>query len=272
MRALACARQNVKANRVASDMYDPRLTRREFMGVIAAESAMLLIACDSSPTGPEPDAATLASRPSAPTQSGGTGFQTLGLGTSRDGFVYVPPTYSPSRAAPLIVLLHGTGSSSAVWRPYLPNLVDANGVIVLCPDSRSGTWDLSLGGFGPDVRFIDTALAFVFRRYNIDPLRIAFGGFSNGASYALSLGVNNGDLFNALIAFSPGFFTPPGRRGKPRIFASHGNEDPLLMNSTTPRIVPTLRDEGYDVTYRIFAGGHEVPFSIAVEAVNWFLV
>jgi phospholipase/carboxylesterase len=247
------------------------LTRRDLLKFFATSAALALTGCDSDATAPEPDAATLVARPRLPTQSGGTGFQFLGLGTSRDGFVYVPPAYSPSRAVPLMVLLHGAGSTSASWRPLLPDLLDASGVIALCPDSRSGTWDLSLGGFGPDVRFIDSALELVFRRYRIEPAKIGFGGFSNGASYALSLGVNNGDLFSALIAFSPGFFTPPGRRGKPRIFASHGDSDPLLMNSTTPRIVPTLRDEGYDVTYRVFTGGHELPFSIASEALNWFV-
>jgi len=90
----------------------------------------------------------------------------------------------------------------------------------------------------------------VFRECNVDTTRIALGGFSNGASYALSLGVYNGDLFSALLAFSPGFYAPPGKRGLPRIFASHGTNDPLLMNPTTPLVVPRLRSEGYTVTYR----------------------
>jgi phospholipase/carboxylesterase len=34
---------------------------------------------------------------------------------------------------------------------------------------------------------------------------VALGGFSDGASYALSLDLTNGDLFASLIAFSPGF-------------------------------------------------------------------
>jgi predicted esterase len=119
------------------------------------------------------------------------------------------------------------------------------------------------------VRFIDTALAGVFRGYNISRSRIALGGFSNGASYALSLGVYNGDLFSALVAFSPGFYTPPGKRGLPRIFASHGTRDPLLNNQTTPLIVPRLESEGYPVTYRLFEGGHELPVTVAQEAIQW---
>ena len=95
------------------------------------------------------------------------------------------------------------------------------------------------------------------------------GGFSNGASYALSLGVYNGDLFSAIVAFSPGFYTPPGKRGLPRIFVSHGTNDPMLMNATTPQIVPRLKSEGYSVTYRLFEGGHELPVAIAQEAIQW---
>ena len=34
-------------------------------------------------------------------------------------------------------------------------------------------------------------------------------GFSDGASYALSLGAANGDLFTHIAAFSPGFMRPP---------------------------------------------------------------
>lgn len=64
-------------------------------------------------------------------------------------------------------------------------------------------------------------------------------------------------------------YTPPGKRGLPRIFASHGTNDPLLMNATTPQIVPRLRSEGYSVTYRLFDGGHELPVAVAQEAVQW---
>src|SRR3712207_7974813 len=50
-------------------------------------------------------------------------------------------------------------------------------------------------------------------------------GFSDGASYALSLGIPNGDLFTHLVAFSPGFAAPDGQRGHPRVFVGHGVDD-----------------------------------------------
>jgi predicted esterase len=247
------------------------MNRRRFIEISAAHASALLLACDDAiedPLPDPPDAATLVARPHGPTEKSTTGFVSLGIPS--DGFIYVPPGYTPDRAAPLLLLLHGAGGSPEDFNSLpLASLADPAGLILLCPKSRSGTWDLSLGGFGPDVRFIDASLARVFREYNISRYRIALGGFSNGASYALSLGVYNGDLFSALVAFSPGFYTPPGKRGLPRIFASHGTRDPLLNNTTTPQIVPRLTSEGYSVTYRLFDGGHEVPVSVAQEAIQW---
>jgi predicted esterase len=112
----------------------------------------------------------------------------------------------------------------------------------------------------------------VFARYAVDPARVAVGGFSDGASYALSLGLANGDLFAGVIAFSPGFMAPPQRRGTPRIFISHGVRDEVLPIDTTSReLVPRLRREDYAVDYREFADGHVVPPDIAREAIGWLL-
>ncbi len=78
-------------------------------------------------------------------------------------------------------------------------------MIVLAVDSHQKTWDMIRGGYGADIAFIDKALAQTFTRYAIAPNRVAIAGFSDGASYALSVGITNGDLFTHVIAFSPGF-------------------------------------------------------------------
>ena len=56
----------------------------------------------------------------------------------------------------------------------------------------------------------------------VDPARLVIGGFSDGASYALSLGLINGQLFRKVAAFSPGFVVTGEPEGKPRVFISHG--------------------------------------------------
>ncbi len=113
---------------------------------------------------------------------------------------------------------------------------------------REQTWDVIAGGYGPDVAYIDRALEQTFSRYNVDPTRIAIGGFSDGASYALSLGVTNGDLFTHVVAFSPGFMAPAGQHGSPMLFISHGTQDRVLpIEACSRKIVPRFKRAGlYD--------------------------
>ena len=152
----------------------------------------------------------------------------------------------------------------------LATAVDEAGIAVLSPDSRDGTWDGIRDGFGPDVAYLDRALERVFETVSIDPARVAVGGFSDGATYALSLGLINGDLFKYIVAFSPGFIVNGTPRSKPQIFISHGTSDQILPIDQCSRvIVPMLRQRGYPVTFREFSGRHEVPPEIAREGLRF---
>ena len=186
--------------------------------------------------------------------------------------LFVPPGLRADRPAPLIVSLHGAGSrGSTIASAGLLEAAERTGALVLAPDSRGPTWDVLMGGFGPDVDFIDAALDGVFEAVAVDPRRLIISGFSDGASYALSLGLGNGDLFSHVLAFSPGFMAPGERIGKPRLFLSHGTGDLVLpIDACSRRIVPQVRRAGYDVTYREFDGPHTVPSEVAREAVEWF--
>jgi phospholipase/carboxylesterase len=129
-----------------------------------------------------------------------------------------------------------------------------------------------VGSYGPDVEFIDRALDWVSNRLTLDTRRLAITGFSDGASYALSLGITNGDLFTRVIAFSPGFMAPATRRRKPQVFVSHGTRDRVLpIERCSRRIVPQLDHAGYRVRHREFEGGHVVPPEIGYQAVRWFV-
>lgn len=236
-------------------------------GVVAAP---LLTSCQSA-TAPVANF-RLTARPGVPTVEPTVGLSPLGLGLGRDGSLYVPPTYDPSSPAPLFVALHGAGGSAANWVSY-PGRADAGGFVFLAPDSRGSTWDLLVGSIGPDVAFLDLALAHTFDRCRIDATRVCIGGFSDGATYVLALGLGNGDLFTNVVAYSPGFLPVPDVRvGHPGVFVSHGLFDPVLSVQTTREvIVPELVRLGYDVTLRLFDGQHEVPSAISDAALDWFL-
>ena len=168
-------------------------------------------------------------------------------------------------------MLHGAGGSARHTLVNSRPLADVTNTIFLAVDSRGVTWDVLGGRFGPDIAFIDQALDWVFTRCAVDPTRLAIGGFSDGASYALSVGLANGDLFTQVLAFSPGFMLPPVVVGKPRVFISHGTNDQVLsIDSTSRTFVPQLLQAGYQVRYREFAGPHTVPLEVAREALEWF--
>src|SRR4051794_7673384 len=101
--------------------------------------------------------------------------------------------------------------------------------MLLAPASRRNTWDIiQKHRFDADVIFIDQALELIFSRFNINTAHIAIVGFSDGASYALCLGLSNGDLFTHILAFSPGFAFYVESKGKPSVFISHGVYDHIL--------------------------------------------
>jgi predicted esterase len=172
--------------------------------------------------------------------------------------------------APLILLLHGAGGEAAGGLGLLSGHAEKHRLVLAAPSSRTSTWDGVRGVFGTDVKVIDRALERIFQLVFVDPGRIAIGGFSDGASYALGLGLANGGLFSRIIAFSPGFIPPAPRTGRPHIFVSHGDRDNVLpIDRTSRRLVPLLNREGYNVTYREFRGGHAVPPEITEEAIEW---
>ncbi len=202
-----------------------------------------------------------------------SGVHVLEINQKRHALVYVPVGYSKNVPAPLAVMLHGAGGDAEHGLSLLRWLADANNLIILAPVSTYGSWDIiSSDHFGPDVAFIDHVLNNVFGRFAIDASQVAIGGFSDGASYALSLGLINGDLFTHIIAFSPGFFYSPQAFGKPEIFISHGTQDTVLpINPCSRKIVPRLQKQGYDVLYNEFEGPHIIPEEIGMTAMKWFI-
>ncbi len=190
----------------------------------------------------------------------------------RDGLMYVPRGYSADVAAPLWVVLHGAGGT-AQSAGYAFALADEFDVLVLAPDSRDErTWDGVLRNWGADVEFIGAAVNRMQALFNVDRRRLTLAGFSDGASYALSLGITYGDEFSRIVAMSPGVMQPMAARGKPKIFISHGTADAVMpIDETSRMFVRRLKALGYDVTYREYEGRHTVSAPVVREAFQWAL-
>jgi len=249
------------------------VSRREWLRrASSATAAALLTGCGEQQLAPleDPEAGHLIARPGQTIFLPALGTSDVGLGAVRDGLRFVPSTYRAGESLPLLVTLHGSGSNAYAGLQRYLAFAESARVVLLSPDSRGNTWDRAFGGFGADSRFIDNALSDTFLRCAIDRLRIGICGFSDGASYALSLGRTNGDLFRQMMAFSPGFMAPNVDRGKPNAFVSHGTRDQVLSFDRTKTVfVPRLREAGYPTTFREFDGTHQIPTDVFAEAVVW---
>ena len=208
--------------------------------------------------------------PHAPRDSIRVGMAPLGLGTERDGFLFVPHENSARRPAPLVIMLHGATQRARLFERMLA-VADTLGVVILAPDSRDLTWDIIAGGgFGPDVEFLDRAIARAFDRAFIDSCRVVIGGFSDGASYALSLGIRNARRLHGVLAFSPGFIARTRSPERLPIFMRHGTRDRMLdIDRASRPLARTLRDAGFMVDYEEFDGPHTMRPVDARAGLSW---
>lgn len=247
------------------------ITRLILAGLMLAAPALPALAA-----GPE----LTARPPAAPIANSDkrNGVLTLAGGA----YAYLPKGLT-GKPAPLLVSLYGAGGQPnqvlEVYKPY----ADQYGFILLIPVSAKGTWDMiedlksRLGvelnvqpRYGKDLKAIDTALADVFTKVAVDPQKVGIAGFSDGATYALSVGTANPDLFKTIIAFSPGpAFVGRNVAGQ-HIFISHGEGDKVLSFANSRGNAARLRVKSAQVVFEKFAGGHEVPKDIREKALAFF--
>ena len=207
---------------------------------------------------------------------------TPGLQNFRSGAqaaLYIPASLKPGEAAPFLLLLHGAGGKGGDMIRWFRAEADRRGIVLLAPDAARKTWDAVLEvshgrqpAFGEDVPRIDSAMKEAFARVAVDPKRIAVAGFSDGAGYALSLGVRNSALFQNTMAFSAGLMVA-GETGPPsHIFISHGDKDRILpISISRDTLVPALKQAGFKVTFAQFHGDHELPAEILDRALDDWL-
>ena len=245
--------------------------RREFCMLTGGVAASLMFeaSCNGFSGFGFPNDGRLSARPRSDVKTSASGQIKLGVDSRRDAVLQIPKN-AASSPLPLLVMMHGATQSADVMFDYLGSTPEEAGVVVLAPNSRGTTWDAIRTTFADDVNNLNRALELTFAKVAIDPERMALGGFSDGASYAISLGLINGDLFKRVVAFSPGFVIKGDAHGKPRFFISHGTHDHILPIDRCGRpIAAELKASGYEVSFLEFDGDHEIPADVAREALAW---
>jgi phospholipase/carboxylesterase len=200
------------------------------------------------------------------------GRHELEFDEGRNAVLVVPDELDTTAPVPLFVMFHGAGGEANRVLPHLVRHARARRFLLLVPQSMYPTWDIVIGGHGPDLERLQAALARVATHFAIDPQRLAFAGFSDGGSYALSTGITNGDIASHVIALSAGFMNTFSQNGAPKVFIAHGRSDSQLsLEATATPHAKRLLDAGYDLTLLPFDGDHVIVPWVVERAVEFFM-
>jgi len=205
-----------------------------------------------------------------------TGVVAVERGSAR-ATLLVPEALDPTRRYPLVTVLHGAGRQDELLARAFQGEPDRRQALFLVPRSARPTWDLVAGGGRPDLDFLAWAYDLIYRRYPIDFGRQALLGYSDGASYALSVGLSNPRIFRAVMGWAAGFAAIDDANlapddPKPPILLEYGTHDELFPFE---RIALPMRAElerlGYRVEFRVDEGGRHWPSgTFHHEALDWF--
>jgi polyhydroxybutyrate depolymerase len=163
---------------------------------------------------------------------------------SRPYEIHVPRTYSRGTPAPLIVLLHGYGSSGAQQSAYFgfSELANSRGVLIAYPDGtvdRDGRrfWNATdaccnlYGSDVDDVAYLTAVLEDVERNYDVDRRRVFFVGHSNGAFMAHRMACALAARVSGIVALAGDVWSDP-TRCKPAepvaVLQVHGDRDAVI--------------------------------------------
>lgn len=207
-----------------------------------------------------------------------------GVGT-RSYYLHLPPAYSPSQAAPLLLALHGAGGAGTAptaaqqVRADWSGWADGAGFAVLAPiaSGSGGGWLVDdPPGTGDDVQVMFAALADVAANYNIERSRIYLWGYSAGGHVAHAMALNHSDVFaaygvnagvlRAVACSSPNYPNAPacatllsGLARKIPLDIHIGSSDAQLYpeaQADRTRFTSAGWTLGGTLQFAVFAGGH----------------
>jgi phospholipase/carboxylesterase len=194
---------------------------------------------------------------------------------SRGGFsLYIPEYYTPDRAWPLVMALHG-GSGNG--RGFLWNwLRDARslGAILVAPTATGSTW--ALMGEDTDTPNLARIVASVRSRWNIDPAKLLLTGMSDGGTFCYVTGLESASPFTHLAPVAATFHPLMAEmadaerlRGLP-FYLVHGRLDWMFPVQAARQTKDALAAAGADVTYRELDDlSHCYPREMNAPILNW---
>ena len=163
---------------------------------------------------------------------------------ARTALVHVPTGYTGRTPAPLVLNLHGSGSTADEQRLFtgMNRTANRDGFLVAYPQGAiaEGTgydWNVPgeplfdgrqvPAGSPSDVAFVDELVSTLEHSYCIDPHRVYATGFSGGARMASVLGCSLSGRLTAVAAVSGLRFPACHATHAVPVLAFHGTADPV---------------------------------------------
>jgi phospholipase/carboxylesterase len=221
------------------------------------------------------DDASLKARLAAPT-AGITGlFHDQNELGNRGGFsLYVPEYYTPERAWPLVVALHGgSGNGRNFLWSWLRD-TRSYGAILAAPTATGATW--ALMGEDTDTPNLARILDLVRARYNIDPRRMLLTGLSDGGTFCYVTGLEQSSPFTHLAPVAATFhplmaeLADAGRVRDLPVYIVHGALDWMFPVEVARQASSVLARAGADIVYREIEDlSHTYPREINAKLLRW---
>jgi phospholipase/carboxylesterase len=214
---------------------------------------------------------------------------------SRGGFsLYVPEYYTPDRAWPLVMALHGgSGNGRGFLWSWLRD-ARSHGAILVAPTATGSTSTKStpakstpakstpakstwaLMGEDTDSPNLARILDLVRSRWNVDPKRLLLTGMSDGGTFCYVTGLESASPFTHLAPVAATFHPLMAEmadaqrlRGLP-VYLVHGQLDWMFPVQVARQTQALLSAAGADVTYQELEDlSHCYPREMNPVILNW---
>ena len=189
-------------------------------------------------------------------------------------WVYVPETYSPDRAHPLIMALHGGGGRGRAFLWSWLRDARSRGAILVAPTSLGSTWSLS--GDDVDTPHLAQILEFVSAHWRVDPNQLLLTGMSDGGTFSYVSGLEPASPFTHLAPSCAAFHPMLAQmadaerlRGLP-IHITHGALDWMFPVEMARAAHDALSAAGANVSYReVDDLSHVYPAELNGAILDW---
>jgi len=193
---------------------------------------------------------------------------------------FVPSTYDPLRATPLLVGLHGGGTggkdgtkvvgSGPGAMNFYTGIAEERGWIVVCPTAIQAPWNAT-----PNEAFLEALLEEATRFYNVDLNRIYLTGHSMGGFGTWHFGPLWAERWAAISPMAGGGSPATGvlKDTQTFIFIFHGADDNVVGPDADRQAAKAHLKNGNDFAYTELNGvGHGCPQEVLQEMAAHFEV